>query len=170
MEAFLTPQYLIIFGAGILIFGIWFFLHRRKTKNQKPAILKDGEVVYKPIDARVFDRTTIPFRTYNETIPPASVKAIIESKHLSRQLIFMGKKVFPFFKVRDAQNNIVYEAVTEPLNVKHSPITLHNEMQHPYVPILDDVSIDKSFMQKYGHLLLWAGIIAFLIVMVVSNK
>lgn len=167
MEAFLTPQYLIIFGAGILIFGIWYFLHRRKTKNQKPSELKDGEITYKPIDARIYDRTTVPFKVYNATLPPSIVKDI---KTYSQQVVYMGKRIFMFFKTRDTQGNFVYEAVTEPIDVKHSPLSLYNEMQHPYIPILDDVSVDKGFMQKYGHLLLWAGIIAFLIVMVVTSN
>jgi hypothetical protein len=170
MEQFFTPQYLVIFGICAAAALGWYLLARRKRKFQKITESKAGAVKCNPIKARLYDRTTIPYRVYNQEIPPAIVMTLIQTKNVSRQVIYMGQKLFPFFKMLDGNGNVCYEAVTEPINVKHSPISLHSDIQHYDVPILDDVSEEKNFMQKHGHLLLWAGIIAFLIVMVLTSK
>lgn len=170
MEQFLTPQYLVIFGLAILGFVAWRFFEWRKKKNQKPSIAaKSGGVVYKPVDALIFDRTTTPFSWYEQTIPVDIVQKIVEAKTIGRQVVYNGKKVFRFYKLLDMKSELVYEGVTEPSDVKHSPIAAYIDNQHPYTPILDDMTVDKNFMQKYGHLLIWLGVIAFLIVMIVKS-
>lgn len=166
-----TPQYLIIFAIAILGFGTCYFFYRRRAKSQKVEDkTKDGEIHFKAIDALIYDRTTQPFTWYEKTLEPLIVKAIVESHNLSRQVNYMGKKVFRFYKLLGNEGIAFYESVIEPDDVKNSPRSLYIDMQHPYTPIIDDMTVEKNFMQKYGHLLIWLGVIAFLIVLVITNK
>jgi hypothetical protein len=170
MEQFLTPQWLIIFGVAIAGFSTWYFLNHRKRGGGKAQKEIGGDTKYKPINAIIYDRTTIPFTWYEQTLDVEVVKSIVESKNIGRQLVLNGKKIFRFYKMIDVDKKVYYEGITEPTNVKNSPVAAYIDMQHPYTSILDDMRDEKNFMQKYGHLLIWLGVIAFLIVMIVTNK
>jgi hypothetical protein len=171
MEQFLKPQFLIplLIGlAGIIIFYFW---DKRKHKGSKIGKAeKDGGIKYNPIKAIIYDRTTTPFSWYETILEPEIVKVIVETHNIGRQLNYMGKKLFRYFKMVDASGIISYEGVRDPSDLKNTPVSAYIDNQHPYVEILDDMKEEKNFAQKYGHLLLWAGVIAFLIVVIITNK
>lgn len=169
MEKYLTPQVLIpVLVVGLTYFVWWFFKGRKKPHLAESE--SGPENHYKDIDAIIYDRTTTPFTWYETKIPKEEVKKIIESKNLGLQVTYLGKKVFRFFKLLGADNVAFYEGVTDPMDVKNSPIAAYIDMQHPYTERIDDMTVDKGFMQKYGHLLIWLGVIAFLIVLVINSK
>jgi hypothetical protein len=170
MQEFLKPQFIIPVLIAVIAFVLWFIWDRHKNKGKSKKQTDQGEITYNPIQAIVYDRTTIPFSWYEATIASDEVKKLVLSKNIGRQLNYMGKKVFRLFKLFDADNKVCYEGVWDPSELKNSPTSSYIHMQHPYVPIIDDMKEEKNFAQKYGHLMLWAGIIAFLILLIITNK
>lgn len=163
----MTPQFLIPIILAVVGFVVWYFWDKRKKKNapQKPV-----EINYESIKAIIYDRTTLPFTWYEKTLEPIIVKAIAESGEMGRQMTYMGKKFFRYYKMFNSDKKEYYEAVRDPNDVTNSPVSSYIDMQHPYISILDDTSTEKNFVQKYGHLLIWMGVIACVIALIVLNK
>lgn len=172
MENYTQPMVLI----PILIFialalGYYFFAKarkpRRKLEETGEAAETTGtgeeaekEVIYEPITARVLDNKL--GRIYNEEIPASVVKEIVEAhKTLGRQWDRYGKKLYGLIK--DAEGN--YKPMITPSAISNSPVELHNDMQQPEVEILFDMSADKGFLQKYGQILWWVAVMAFIMFM-----
>lgn len=171
LEQLMHNQFVIAALAGLALFGITFILTRKSGGNQesetekpnkkdnkedKPA--KDPELAYgEPVLCRVAD---VPAsRIYNEYIT-YNLALEIKRKYnsLGRKLNREGKQVYGLIKTLENE----YKPIPIPDRIIYDPHQFFIDMQQQEVPIVMDVTDDEGFMQKYGHLLWWVAVIAFI--------
>jgi hypothetical protein len=168
-----------ILGAGILIAGFIYLMRKRSKKKvegydktpEKQGSDKedDKELVAsgytRPITARIADNTN---RTiYTADISGEDVKKIYETYGtLGRQWNREGKFVYGMVKLAERQ----YKPIAIPATANCPPEKLHYDMEQPEIPVIMDMREEKNFLDKYGKLLVWGGIMAFMIFMVMSSR
>jgi len=71
-----------------------------------------------------------------------------------------GKNVYGLNRLKTGE----YAPIVTSRDMKHSPIALHNKIQLPRmaVPIVYDMKEDKPFLEKYGQILVWGAVMAFI--------
>jgi len=172
--------YLYMGLAFIIIGGIIYFFRNKidsifnfKKKSNKPDIVKKQEVkpeTILPALARIYDNTTTPRKVYNALISKETQEAIIKrlpSLKLGRQWDYENKPVYALYK----SESDYYEPLEKYFDMTRTnpPSKLHNHINQPEIAITHDVQRDKGFMDKYQHILIWFGVIAFIIFMVVAS-
>jgi len=106
-------------------------------------------------------------REYNAYVNyKAIVKTMTKWGTLGRVWNRDGKSVLALFKTDDNE----YKPLVKPTNIINAATTLWEDTQQHEVPILFDVSEDKSFMDKYGVWIWWLAVMAFIGVMYVQGN
>ena len=125
---------------------------------------KDGDEVEEgaPVYCRVADNNT--GRIANILVPYKDIKKTLETYHtLGRQWKRDNKDVYALCKLKDG----TYKPIIPPNKISHSPADLHGDLQFPEVAVLMDMREEKAFFAKYGQVLVWAGVMGFIIFMII---
>jgi len=161
--------YYVIFVAGAiaLVCFLYFFSWRKKTVAIEAEEPEKGENTISatpPVEARTYDVST---RTaYNEPIPGKTVGKIREEHgNLGRKWLYEGRWLYALKK--DAEGN--YSPVIVSISMDNPPSRLRRALTHPQVGIVYNVEPAKNLLQKYGHMLLFAAVCAFLMFMLVAQ-
>lgn len=167
-----TIYYVIFIAAAVaLVCYLYFFSWRKKSAATGPEDKDTGEVtppaaatVTPSVEARTYDVST---RTvYSETIPGVTVDKIrTEHGNLGRKWLYEGRWLYALKK--DTEGN--YSPVIVPISMENPPSRLHRALTHPQVGIVYNVEPAKNLLQKYGHILLFAVVCAFLMFMLVAQ-
>jgi len=165
----LTLYYIAIAIIGILAFiGYKIYSKRHKAKDDKSDNKDGGKKelnLYKPIYARVLDN--VKRAVYYETIPAGDVGVIIANYHnLGRQWKRDGKDIYGMIKVGEHD----YKPIPVKSRSNNPPEKLHFDMEQPEIPIIMDMREEKNFLQKYGMVLVWGGIMAFIMFLVIASR
>lgn len=171
MGGYLQPNVFIPLIVGILAVVLYFIFtkinQRYPRKRPKGKDEEEGESIepiYEPIEARVADN--ILGRIYNTTISAKDVKKIIEKYGtLGRRWNREGKQVYGMVKLEDGD----YKPIIPPKQISSAPSELHDDMKQPEVEVLMDMREEKSFFGKYGQLLWWTAVMAFIIFMMTQG-
>lgn len=166
----MDTAYYFIFGIGAvaLVVFLYFTSWRKKPESTKQSISapdsKEGDTETPLVDVRTYDVNT---RTiYNETIPGATVDKIRkEHGNLGRKWLYEG--CWRYALKKDLKGE--YSPVIVPISMDNPPSRLHRALNHPQVAIVYNVEHAKNFLQKYGHIFLFAGVCAFLMFMLVAQ-
>jgi hypothetical protein len=168
------------FGIPILLLAtgalIWWWRDKKKHKNKIVVKHADNELSFDPVEARVAD--TITNKIYNSTISSDNVKQILlDFGTLGRRWLREGKYLYGFKKYfkRDDKGAylknekgayiVAYKLIDEPDSIKNSPKSLHNDVQQYEVAAIYDEMLkdeDEPFLQKYGKVLWWIAVMAFI--------
>lgn len=163
-----TIFYVIFIVGAIALVGFLYFYSWRK----KPVVIEAGEPkkseeadpALPSVEARTYD---VSSRTvYNETISGETVGKIREEHgNLGRKWLYEGRWLYALKK--DAEGK--YSPVIVPVSMDNPPSRLHRALTHPQVGIVYNVETPKNLLQKYGHILLFTGVCAFLMFMLVAQ-
>jgi hypothetical protein len=117
---------------------------------------KKGEKIYPPTKAYVYN--DIIGRCGPTILTSRIVGQIIQQYHsLGRPLNHNGEDIPYLIHTEDDK----YKPCIFPYSEINSSNILHRAMQHPEIPIVWDVKPEKSFVEKYGMFMLFAGVIIF---------
>lgn len=86
-------------------------------------------------------------------------------KTLGRQFDRDGEKVYYINIEKDGKKR----PVPLPKGISNSPTGLYDDMQHPEVAILYDVTPEGTLMSKYGQLLWWVAVIGFIVMLAIQS-
>lgn len=161
MEDFLHSQAFnwvligLVLAIGVTIFYLWSRHKKRKpAKSSKPEteVEETGIDQFVAVEARVYDNET---RTaYNATIPGKTVREIRQKcNNLGRKWLKDGKWLYALNKKESGQ----YVPVSVPQTMENPPSELHRALMQQEIDIVYNVDQEKSFAQKWGHVLLFTG-------------
>lgn len=178
---FTSPFYIVIV-AGVIVVSTGYLLYtllkkhriapakRPQPSKAQAAAVTTPQAPQNPIDrfveveARVYDNET---RTvYNATIAADIVRQIRkEYRNLGRTWIRDGKKVYALNK----RENGTYAPVIPTETMEQPPSMAHEAITQPEVDVVFDVSQERNFLQKYGHILLFTGAVIFIMFLLTAN-
>jgi len=174
----LLTDILLAAGAAFVLLCIYYaYIRIRKPKYQEtPAAdtkvdnTKDREETggYGPIMAGVYDNESRRVDYFCE-IPAEIVNKIVgEHGTLGRQWNRDGKYIYAMVKDKK------YTSGYCPINIEprsdNDPVKLHYDMQQPEIAVLMNMEEEKNFLQKYGMVLWWVAVMAFIIFMIMSSR
>ena len=174
MNSYFTPGVFIPVLIGLIAIIGYYLYDRRRKRKVKADEKENGGITsedkkedkkYEPIDARIFDNNNR--RVYNQELSGAVVKSIIDQYHaLGRQWNREGKYVYGFIKEKED-----FKPITIPqADITNPPEKLHFDMQQPEIPIIMDMREEKNFFDKYGMVLVWGAIMAFILFLMMSSR
>lgn len=171
--------YIVVVPAALIIFGIWQLLQRRKEANVRDS--KGVENVVAPIDSqddlplpdaiecRLYDSTIRSI--YNTELSGEIVRQIqTNDGNLGRKWSYYGKWVYAINKYFGEAGAICYRPVFVPQTMDNPPSKLHRALKQEAVEIAYSVREKKGFFEQHGKFLLFAGVIAFLMFVMVMGK
>lgn len=181
MDAYLNNTTIIyaIAAAAVALLIYWIVTKSKKRMIQKeakieqvkgeqpPPVVKERKKIYvNPQKGRVWDNTT---RTvYDQELSPDIMNGLdlaSGEQGAGRQYNRDGQYIYNVIK--DAGK---YRPAEMPvINRERSPEQLHFDLDQPEIPVIMNMKTDQSFIQQYGKILVWAGIIAFIIFLMVSS-
>jgi len=163
-----------------IIFLVWFYFRpeKKRTPVEKHATrireksdepqdkifekMEDDGII--PVQARVYDDFTR--NIYNTTIPVADVRKIRQQyDNLGRKWLFQNKWVYALNK--NADGSYIPVPITETMD--NPPSKLHRALYQPEVDIVFNVQPERNLLQKYGAILLFAGVCLFIMFMMVKG-
>ncbi len=115
---------------------------------------------------RVYDNKLL--RVYNSVISKQAVGDIkTKCGTLGRQWNREGKSLYAINRYQAEDNNWELRPVLPPSHITYPPTSLHNDLQQPEIGIMFTEMLkaddnDKSFIEKYKHILIWIVGMAFL--------
>ena len=117
------------------------------------------QIVTEPVLCRVTDcdKSTVE----NVELSPDVINEVLHKYGtLGRRRNRDGKNVYGLNRLKTGE----YAPIITSRDMKHSPIGLHNKIQLPRmaVPVVYDMKEEKAFMEKYGQLLVWGAVMAFI--------
>lgn len=167
----LTVFYIL---AGVISIGLGFFFYKDKIFKKKRLseeeikAIKTDEVKPKsdPTFSRIYDN--LRRAIYNETLPGETIDEI-KSKYgnLGRRWNRDGNELYTFVKTVDEE----YIPVSRYMKITRDnpPSLLHGALIQPQTAIAFNVKIQRNFMQKWGPILLFAGVGIFCMVLLIAN-
>ena len=172
MDAGIIIPILIFIAAALL----YYLYHKMKEKQPpKDKVVAEGDTksstsqTYEAIYAQVFDNTLVVPRWYWSMIPGVIVSEIIKNyKTLGiQQDTDDNKKAYQLVRL----GKYDFKPVSYPTLEADNPVELNYDTEHPEYELILSTLLreEKSFMQKYGQVLWWAAVIAFIIFMTVSG-
>lgn len=159
MEGFMNTQYLLAIGGAVVLLAIFYYFTRNKSsvRSETPAAADLGIMVFSHV------QDDIQGKVYCTDVP---LSKITELPNFKRD--FEGKKVFDLVRKErlDTESGEVsdyYEPIPGPSHYGTS-ISLFYDMQHPEIKIAgkEMLTDDKTFMEKYGQILWWGAVMAFI--------
>jgi hypothetical protein len=121
-------------------------------------------VVGDPIRARVYDN--ILRSAYMDTIPASTVATIKEyNGSLGRRWMREGEWVYALNKTTEGNYVPVYPS----FDMDFQPTKVHRALMQQEVAICYDMKMPQNFMEKYGKILVWSGIIVFIMFLAVRG-
>jgi hypothetical protein len=149
----------LVVGGGLYY---WFSWRKRVPSSaSKPDINKAKETELKtntePEEARVYDNIT--GRVSNETLPGGVIDQMMNKYgNIGRKWLRDGKWLLAVNKRKAADGIVSYIPVIVPATLENPPSRLRRAISHPYIEITHNVRQPKSLMQKYGSILIFAGV------------
>lgn len=145
----------LILGIIVTAYYLWDRHKKRKLVKITHPETEGGETGidrFVAVEARVYDNET---RTvYNATIPAKIVREIrLKYSNLGRKWFREGKWLYALNKKENGE----YAPVTVPQTMDDPPSELHRALMQQEIDIVYNVESGKSFMQKWGHVLLFTG-------------
>ena len=154
--------------AGVLA---WYVYNRKYRKAKKGDDKLDGEQTEAKdtsLLARVYCNLPLPARIKDdEDITPDEQKAIIErSGTLGQIRDHYGKKKLILYQ--DDKGDLRPVPIPA-VFIKSHPRKLYNDIRQPAAAVVYDMSEEKDFLGKWGKLLWWVAVLAFIMFMVISS-
>ena len=140
----------------------------KETTTENTENQEDENKILEPVLARIFDRTNR--KMYNKMIDGLIQSKIIKEypeTGLGRQWNKDGKWVYTI--CREFENTYTPVEKFLVMNRLNPPTKLHGYLSQPEVAIAKDISVDKGFMEKYGHYLPYILAILFLVFLMVMQ-
>lgn len=177
MDNFLMTYIIPIAGAGVL-FGVYYFLFKKKPMPLKQEITevstqaKEGEEekdkkeeeVFEAVEARIYDNYTRSI--YNSIIQGGTVKEIRKLfGNLGRKWFKDGQWLYALNKSEEG----LYSPVVVPATMKEPPSKLHRALVQHAIGIMYDVKEERGLLQKYMPILIWTGVMIFIMFMVATQ-
>lgn len=166
----IVQLYAIPILGALLIIGLAIFFRRKKgnipqvSPNKKKKAPEENQ---ESIAARIYDN--IKRRVYLDNITGDDIDEIKNKcSSLGRLYNYRGKSVYAF--VKTIEEKFVPLAFYMSRSMENPPARLWDALQQQEVHIIFNVQPPKSFMQKYGAILLFVFGICFLGFMMVMNK
>jgi len=157
-----------IFAALVLIAGFYYLKKDTLFKPKVEAATEEENTILEPVLARIYDRTNR--KIYNEMIDGIKQSKIIKEypeTGLGRQWNKDGKWVYAL--CREFENTYIPVERYLAKDRLNPPSKLHSYLSQPEVAIAKDISVDKPFMEKYGHYLPYILAILFLVFLMVMQ-
>ncbi len=185
-------MYYVILFAILILGALGYTIYNKRVKNRQPSkpqvdvkkgnesldneakptiedekvndLLKRGTVM-----ARIADNIT--GRIYNTEVTKDTLHKIIQKYGtLGRQWNREGTKIYGFNRFVDESGAVALQPIIPPSEATNSPTDLYNHMQQPEIPILMDMREEKSWAQKFGQVLWWVAVMAFIMFLWATNK
>ena len=163
-----------IMFAVIVIAGYYYYYLKKgsiftpKEKEAAAENQEDENKILEPVLARIYDRTSR--KIYNKMVDGIIQSNIIKEypeTGLGRQWNKDGKWLYAF--CREFENTYTPVEKFLVMNRLNPPTKLHGYLSQPEVAIAKDISVDKGFMEKYGHYLPYILAILFLVFLMVMQ-
>ena len=165
----------IIFA--VLVAGGYYYLYYIKKDNifkpkEKEATTeeeKDENKILEPVLAMIYDRAKRKF--YKQMIDGLIQSKIIKEYPeigLGRQWCEDDGK-YMYQICREFEDTYIPSEIYLVKDRKNPPTKLHGYLSQPEVSIAKDISVDKGFMEKYGHYLPYILAILFLVFLMVMQ-
>jgi hypothetical protein len=116
------------------------------------------------VDARIYDNTNMT--TYHQTLPGKIVREIREEfGSLGRKITEDGQAIYAIVRTGAA----TWRPLNIPMTLDEPPSKLYRALQQQEVGIVFDVTVEESFWGKWWYALLLAGVIAFIMFVVIME-
>ena len=165
--------YLIVVPVFLLVFGGYLYLGKRKKDKTPPPASEshinddkseNGEAVeetIEPVEARIYDNITR--LCFNRNLSVEEIKEIrTEHGNLGRKVLRFGDWIYAINRYLDESGVEKLRPVYVTQTMEHPPSKLHRALTQNAVEIAYDVRDQKGFMEKYGKVLLFVGVVLFL--------
>jgi len=169
--------------AAAAIIGFYYFRTRmgKSPKDKAPEIVatpkpavasevsvEDMEKIieqFASVEAVVFDNEN---RTWYKTELPGRDVINIRRDHstLGRKWMMDGKWVYAFNRSEGG----IYRPVEVPETMKNPPSKLHRALAQHEIDIVFNVEMERGFLQKWGHVLLFVFACVFILFLVVMQQ
>jgi hypothetical protein len=139
--------------------------------TEEPQIPQKPQKIYNSIKATVYNNITRAL-SYETEIPASEVAKIArDNKTLGRQINKDGKYQYAYVLSEDSETKekIYRPIIMRPL-VHYASDKLQFDIDQPEIPVIMDMREEKNFFEKYGQILIWGAIMAFIIFMIVGSK
>ncbi len=169
----------LIYGGVALAFGlagVFYYLRRRfgilggkKVEEETPIEKDKTDEKYPPTEVRTYDAITRC--VYNEVIKADVIKQVqADFGSLGRRWVHNGKQVYALRKAVDEGGAIKYSPVIVTQTLEDTPDSIFRIITQPQVPICCNVQEKTGWLQKYWHILLFAGVAVFLMWTLAAGK
>lgn len=149
------------------IIGLAYFIYIRLQKQRDHAEIqhdkptKGGLIKGEPepiVPVAILDDSGMPPRLRYDTMPYSEIKAIADREGgIDRVWTRSDKRLYALY-----QNIDGFSLLKQTYNRSHSPRILYDDTQLPEIEITHDMSEDKNFIEKYGMILWWVAVMAFI--------
>jgi len=167
----MQPTVIIPVVAGLLLVAAYYIYNRYYKKGKEDEGKLAGELTEArdtALIARVYCNTPLPARIKDDqAITPEEQTAILaRDGTLGQVRDHYGKKKLILY---EDDEGVKHAIPTPAVFIKSHPRKLYNDIRQPAASVVYDMSEEKSFVDKYGKLLWWVAVIAFIMFMVISS-